>query len=135
MPRNDFDDILAARPPINAYQEEEPKPRVLSTVFSNGGFEPDNQVQQNLAVINREIIARAARLSTEVSLHERRFRNLDNFKQYPPRSRPESTIHEHAEQQKQPTSPIIVTAFPAPDYTPPMQRAAQNSNRDQRFQH
>ncbi|GBP02695.1 hypothetical protein EVAR_67618_1 [Eumeta japonica] len=54
---------------------------------------------------------------------------------YPPRSRPESTIHEHAEQQKQPTSPIIVTAFPAPDYTPPMQRAAQNSNRDQRFQH
>ncbi|KAI8126070.1 hypothetical protein FF38_09156 [Lucilia cuprina] len=133
MPRKESDDILATRPPINAYQEEEQKPSVLSTVFANEGFEPDNNTVENVNVINRDIIARAARLSTDVQLHERRFRNLDNFQQYPPRSRPESMMPVQ-EQTQQPNSPIVVAAFPAPDYTPPMQRAAQNPNRNQRYQ-
>lgn len=102
----------------------------MSTVFANEAFEPDNRPVEN--VINRDIIARAARLSTDVSLQERRFRNLDNFQQYPPRSRPESMMPEQAQQQA--NSPIVVAAFPAPDYTPPMQRAALNPNRNQRYQ-
>lgn len=134
IPRKDSDDILATRPPIRAYQEEEQhqKPSVISTVFANDGFEPDNRSSNNISEINKDIIARAARMSTDVSLQERRFRNLDNFQQYPPRSRPESVMPEQTQQT--PTSPIVVAAFPAPDYTPPMQRAAQNPNRNQRYQ-
>ncbi|KAM7356137.1 uncharacterized protein ACRADG_001973 [Cochliomyia hominivorax] len=132
MIRKDSDDILATRPPINAFQEEEQKPSVLSTVFANEGFEPDNRSPEPAVVINRDIIARAARLSTDISLQERRFRNLDNFQQYPPRSRPESMMPEQNQQQQ--NSPIVVAAFPAPDYTPPMQRAAHNPNRNQRYQ-
>lgn len=108
------------------------RPSVLSTVFANEGFESESVTPEVEVVINRDIIARAARLSTDVSLQERRFRNLENFQQYPPRSRPESVMPEQNLQQ--PSSPIVVAAFPAPDYTPPMQRAAQNPNRNQRFQ-
>ncbi|XP_061391100.1 uncharacterized protein LOC133326493 [Musca vetustissima] len=120
MPRKDSDDILATRPPINAYQEEQ-KTEVMATVFANEAFVPDNaSPSENNFNINQDLISRAARLSKDVSFQERRFRNLDNFQQYPPRSRPESTIPEQGEAQ------IVVGAFPAPDYTPPMQRAAQN---------
>lgn len=104
----------------------------MSTVFVNEAFESENVTPEPETVINRDIIARAARMSTDVSLQERRFRNLDNFQQYPPRSRPDSVMPEQTQQQ-QPSSPIVVAAFPAPDYTPPMQRAAQNPNRNQRF--
>ncbi|XP_073842339.1 uncharacterized protein [Musca autumnalis] len=123
MPRKDSDDILATRPPINAYQEEQ-KTEVMATVFANEAFVPDNNTSpsEDTFGINQEFINRAARLSKDVSFQERRFRNLDNFQQYPPRSRPESTIPEQGEAQ------IVVGAFPAPDYTPPMQRAAQNRN-------
>uniref|UniRef100_T1PBY8 SecE/Sec61-gamma subunits of protein translocation complex n=1 Tax=Musca domestica TaxID=7370 RepID=T1PBY8_MUSDO len=120
MPRKDSDDILATRPPINAYQEE--KTEVMATVFTNEAFVPDNNTPSEDFNINQDVISRAARLSKDVSFQERRFRNLENFQQYPPRSRPESTIPEKGEAQ------IVVGAFPAPDYTPPMQRAAQNRN-------
>lgn len=94
----------------------------MSTVFANEAYVPDNSPSEDTFEINQEIINRAARMSKDVSFQERRFRNLDNFQQYPARSRPESTIPEQQETQ------VVVTAFPAPDYSPPMQRAAQNRN-------
>uniref|UniRef100_A0A1L8EIL9 Uncharacterized protein n=2 Tax=Haematobia irritans TaxID=7368 RepID=A0A1L8EIL9_HAEIR len=123
MPHKDSSgDILATRPPINAYQEER-KPEIMATVFANEAFIPDNTTSEDTIEINQEVITRAARMSKDASFQERRFRNLDNFQQYPPRSRPESTI---PEQQEPATN--FRNGFPAPDYTPPMQRAAQNRN-------
>lgn len=101
----------------------------MSTVFANEAYVPDNSPSENTFSINQDIISRAARMSMDTSLQERRFRNLDNFQQYPPRQRPESSIPETSQPAN---SPIVVAAFPVPDYTPPMQRAAQNRN--QRYQ-
>ncbi|XP_037940309.1 uncharacterized protein LOC119673145 [Teleopsis dalmanni] len=123
-PRKESDDILATRTTINAYEEKTPAP----VPYTNEAFIPDNVSSVTLE-LNQEPLTRAARMSVDVSLQERRFRNIDSFQQFPPprsNNRPES-IHESAVVTE------TVTAFPAPDYSPPMSRS-NGMLRNQRYQ-
>uniref|UniRef100_A0A1A9VYN1 Uncharacterized protein n=1 Tax=Glossina austeni TaxID=7395 RepID=A0A1A9VYN1_GLOAU len=131
---------LVIRPPIQAYKEDE-KNNGVCQAFTNDGYEPDNNDKLDVPAasathvattrirLNEEPLARAARVSANVSMMERRFFNIEAYQQYPPRSRPESSIPE--ETRSRPESPATL---PPPDYTPPPTTKSNHSvHRNQRF--
>ncbi|XP_030372771.1 uncharacterized protein LOC115622832 [Scaptodrosophila lebanonensis] len=111
MPRKDSDDILATRPPIRAYEEE----KVVVQAFSNPGFAPDSPSMAETIEVNEEAILRAARMSNDANLLDRRFRSLDAFQQYPP-ANPQS--NPTSRPQNQDTVVVATAGFPVPDYSP-----------------
>lgn len=128
IPRKDSDDILTTRPPIQAYEEQKE-----ITVYTNEAFVPDNRSLGTIE-LNSDALSRAARMSTDQSLQDRRFRNLDAFQQYPPpRTNNNSSMGTAASPRVQETivaANITVTPFPAPDYSPPMSRANQGQSQN-----
>lgn len=113
----------------------------MRQAFTNDGYEPDNNDKLDVPAasathaattrirLNEEPLARAARVSANVSMMERRFFNIEAYQQYPPRSRPESSIPE--ETRSRPESPATL---PPPDYTPPPTTKINHSvHRNQRF--
>ncbi|KAL9907647.1 uncharacterized protein ACN427_003689 [Glossina fuscipes fuscipes] len=131
---------VVIRPPIQAYKEDE-KNNGMVQAFTNDGYEHDNNEKPDVPAasathavttrlrLNEEPLARAARVSANVSMMERRFFNIEAYQQYPPRSRPESSIPE--ETRSRPESPANL---PPPDYTPPPTTKNNHSvYRNQRF--
>lgn len=119
MPRKQSDEVLTSQPPISAYDDI----KYVPNSYMNEAFVPDNR-SQGTVELNQAPIARAARTSTDPSLQDRRFRNINVYEQYPP----VQNDRESAQKRSEPISPtpiVPVSAFPAPDYSPIMPRAMQ----------
>lgn len=139
MPRKDSDDTPIDRPPINAYEEQ----TITTKVYTNDAFVPDNRSVVTVE-LNQDALARAARMSSDISEMGSRFRNVDAFQQYPP---PRYNNNNNASNNNNFTkqvsikengitlhSPGVISPFPAPDYTPPMSRSNNVGVRNPRYQ-
>ncbi|XP_067643013.1 uncharacterized protein [Eurosta solidaginis] len=137
MHRKDSDDALAERPPIRAYEEQ----TSTSQVYTNEAFIPDNRSMVTIE-LNQEALARAARMSQDIARQGYRFRDLDSYKQYPPpppsisnknnNNNNSNAINNNKKPVKQTSfKDDAITAYPAPDYTPPMTRSTNVSLQNQ----
>ncbi|XP_068148661.1 LOW QUALITY PROTEIN: uncharacterized protein [Drosophila tropicalis] len=115
-PRKDSNDILTTRPPIRAYEEEE---RVeIRGGYNNDVFVPDRSSTAETIEVNEEAIVRAAHLSRDANLLDRRFRNIDAFHQYPaPKNQPPARQASQAPVQQE-TILVATNGYPMPDYSP-----------------
>ncbi|XP_036336918.1 uncharacterized protein LOC118747031 [Rhagoletis pomonella] len=133
MPRKASDDTLNDRPPINAYEEQS----ITTKVYANDAFVPDSPSIVTVE-LNEEALARAARMSTDITEMGARFRNIDSFQQYPPPRFNNNNNNNNTANNNNfikqvsirengistsPTTPGVMSPFPAPDYTPPMSRS------------
>ncbi|XP_004527025.1 uncharacterized protein LOC101453017 [Ceratitis capitata] len=145
MTEKDVDDIMVDRSPIKAYGEDV---TTTTKVYSNEAFVPDNRSTVTVE-LNQDALARAARMSSDISLQGPRFRNVDAYQQYPPprfnNNNNNIAVNNNSQFTKQvsikenlivtttPTSPGVISPFPVPDYTPPMSRANNGIIRNQRY--
>ncbi|XP_023163384.1 uncharacterized protein LOC111594357 [Drosophila hydei] len=114
MPRKDSNDILSSRPPIRAYEEE----KLEVQAYNNDAFMPETRSTAETIEVNEEAIVRAAHMSRDANLMDRRFRSIDAFQQYPlpnPNNRP---ARQSSQGPVQETIVMASTGFPMPDYSP-----------------
>ncbi|ALC44194.1 CG12974 [Drosophila busckii] len=113
MPRKDSDDILTTRAPIRAYEDE----TIKVQAYSNEAYIPETRSTAETIEVNEEAIVRAAHMSQDASLMDRRFRNIDAFQQYPaPNS--SRTPRQQSQGPVQETVIVATAGFPVPDYSP-----------------
>ncbi|XP_060652877.1 uncharacterized protein LOC132789112 [Drosophila nasuta] len=112
MPRKDSNDILATRAPIRAYEEE----RVEVQAYNNDAFLPDTRSTAETIEVNEEAIVRAAHMSRDANLMDRRFRSIDAFQQYPSPNQP--AARQSSQNPVQETVVVATAGFPVPDYSP-----------------
>lgn len=134
MPRKDSNDILSSRPPIRAYEEEKwvclsilmksffkytfHSYRLEVQAYNNDAFMPETRSTAETIEVNEEAIVRAAHMSRDANLMDRRFRSIDAFQQYPlpnPNNRP---ARQSSQGPVQETIVMASTGFPMPDYSP-----------------
>lgn len=134
MPRKDSNDILTTRAPIRAYEEERwvqlslveacdsniliILDRVEVQPFNNEAFVPDTRSTAETIEVNEDAIVRAAHMSRESNLMDRRFRNIDAFQQYPAPNPQASRPIRQTSQPVQETVVVATSGFPMPDYSP-----------------
>ncbi|EDV96880.1 uncharacterized protein LOC6556488 [Drosophila grimshawi] len=114
MPRKDSNDILSTRQPIRAYETE----KIEVKSYNNGAFMPDTRSTTETIEVNEEAIVRAAHMSRDANLLERRFRNLDAFQQYPEPNQGNRPVRQSSQGPMQETIVVATAGFPVPDYSP-----------------
>ncbi|EDV39755.1 uncharacterized protein Dana_GF10173 [Drosophila ananassae] len=114
-PRKDSNDMLTTRPPIRAYEEE----KVEVQAYNNAAYVPDNRSTAETIEVNEEAIIRAAHMSMDSNLLDRRFRDLNNFQQYPaPNPQASRPLRQSSQVPVQETVVVATSGFPLPDYSP-----------------
>ncbi|KAH8380394.1 hypothetical protein KR009_010438 [Drosophila setifemur] len=114
-PRKDSNDILTTRPPIRAYEEE----KVEIQAYSNAGYVPDTRSMAETIEVNEDAIIRAAHMSMDANLMDRRFRDINAFQQYPAPNPQASRPQRQSTQVPVQETVVVATAgFPQPDYSP-----------------
>ncbi|KAM8709304.1 hypothetical protein ACLKA7_016157 [Drosophila subpalustris] len=115
MPRKNSNEILTTRAPIRAYEEE----RVNVQAYNNDAFLPETRSTAETIEVNEEAIVRAAHMSRDASLMDRRFRSIDAFQQYPaPNSQATRPVRQSSQAPVQETVVVATSGFPMPDYSP-----------------
>ncbi|EDW70629.1 uncharacterized protein [Drosophila virilis] len=114
MPRKDSNDILTTRPPIRAYEEE----KVEVQAYNNEAFMPDTRSTAETIEVNEEAIVRAAHMSRDANLMDRRFRSIDAFQQYPAPNANSRPARQSSQGPVQETIVVATSGFPMPDYSP-----------------
>ncbi|XP_017122379.1 uncharacterized protein LOC108142826 [Drosophila elegans] len=114
-PRKDSNDILTTRPPIRAYEEE----KVEIQAYNNAAYIPETRSTAETIEVNEEAIVRAAHLSMDSNLMDRRFRDLNAFQQYPaPNPQNSRPLRQSSQVPVQETIVVATAGFPQPDYSP-----------------
>ncbi|XP_017095920.2 uncharacterized protein [Drosophila bipectinata] len=114
-PRKDSNDMLTTRPPIRAYEEE----KVEIQAYNNAAYVPDNRSSAETIEVNEEAIIRAAHMSMDSNLLDRRFRDLNTFQQYPaPNPQASRPLRQSSQVPVQETVVVATSGFPVPDYSP-----------------
>ncbi|XP_001354075.2 uncharacterized protein [Drosophila pseudoobscura] len=114
-PRKDSNDILTTRTPIRAYEEE----KVEFQAYNNAGYMPDNRSSAETIEVNEQAIVRAAHMSLDANLMDRRFRDINAFQQYPaPNPQDSRPLRQTSLVPRQETVVVATSGFPMPDYTP-----------------
>ncbi|KAH8415583.1 hypothetical protein KR222_005624 [Zaprionus bogoriensis] len=115
MPRKDSNDILTTRAPIRAYEEE----KIEVQAYNNDAFLPDTRSTAETIEVNEDAIVRAAHMSRDANLMDRRFRSIDAFQQYPaPNPQASRPIRQSSQAPVQETVVVATAGFPMPDYSP-----------------
>ncbi|XP_052845630.1 uncharacterized protein LOC128258177 isoform X2 [Drosophila gunungcola] len=114
-PRKDSNDILTTRPPIRAYEEE----KVEIQAYSNAAYIPETRSMAETIEVNEDAIVRAAHMSMDSNLMDRRFRDLNAFQQYPaPNPQNSRPLRQSSQVPVQETIVVATAGFPQPDYSP-----------------
>ncbi|XP_043648808.1 uncharacterized protein LOC122617150 [Drosophila teissieri] len=111
-PRKDSNDILTTRTPIRAYEEVEVQ------AYNNAAYVPETRSMAETIEVNEGAIVRAAHLSMDSNLMDRRFRDLNAFQQYPPPNPQQSRPLKQSSQNPTETIVVATSGFPVPDYSP-----------------
>ncbi|XP_020815922.1 uncharacterized protein LOC110189973 [Drosophila serrata] len=119
-PRKDSNDILTTRPPIRAYEEEKVEIQAYNNAaYSNAAYVPDNRSTAETIEVNEDAIIRAAHMSMDSNLMDRRFRDLNAFQQYPaPNPQASRPLRQTTQTPVQETIVVATAGFPIPDYSP-----------------
>lgn len=86
--------------------------------FNNEAFLPDTRSTAETIEVNEDAIVRAAHMSRESNLMDRRFRNIDTFQQYPAPNPQASRPNRQTSQPVQETVVVATSGYPMPDYSP-----------------
>lgn len=92
--------------------------RLEVQAYTNDAYMPETRSTAETIEVNEEAIVRAAHMSRDANLMDRRFRSIDAFQQYPapnPNNRP---LRQSSQGPVQETIVMASTGFPMPDYSP-----------------
>ncbi|XP_017048580.1 uncharacterized protein LOC108093147 [Drosophila ficusphila] len=114
-PRKDSNDILTTRAPIRAYEEE----KVEIQAYNNAAYVPETRSMAETIEVNEDAIVRAAHMSMDATLMDRRFRDINAFQQYPaPNPQASRPVRQSSQVPVQETVVVATSGFPVPDYSP-----------------
>jgi len=92
--------------------------RVEVQAYNNAAYVPETRSMAETIQVNEGAIVRAAHLSMDSNLMDRRFRDLNAYQQYPPPNPQQSRPLKQSSQNPMETIVVATSGFPVPDYSP-----------------
>lgn len=108
--------------------------RIEVQAFNNEAFLPDTRSTAETIEVNEDAIVRAAHMSRDANLMDRRFRSIDAFQQYPaPNPQASRPIRQSSQPPVQETVVVATSGFPMPDYSPQLSPNTNGILRHQQY--